>query len=157
MSVAVNEDKILVPKRKAPCATCDQVTYHANIADSWLCIVCGTSLYSRENETDPTSVALHGERLIHAMAGRYGLSYRVIEALKETGQAPASQIAKAAKASASAVRGVLQRLYEADLVIRYDSQGRHWTNLWALNRANPETMKVLAIVEPGPNEDPRPW
>ena len=155
MSVAINEDKILMPAKKALCGACREVTYHANVAGSWLCIICGRDLDSPE-----TVSALHADILVRAL-GRES-SWRVIEALRSLGEGRPYHISTKSGLSPTAVADTLRVLYEADLVKR-----RETTELvgpgelkpeWRLNRASPLMTKILAVLEEceWPKE-PRSW
>jgi len=142
LALVSSEDSVLVPCKKALCLTCREVTLHAHVGH-WYCNICGRDL---ENAPEPNPIPLSAELFIVAMG--YPLSWRLVAVLREKGQSRTYPISKAANSSHLVTSKALQRLYEAGIVLRFDpSKGKNSCPLWSLNRANPITQKILAVLE----------
>jgi hypothetical protein len=145
LELSVVEDRVLVPARRAPCAACRELTLHVDVAVHWLCLLCGRDLDSRPVKNVISTEALSTEILIHTMGQE--LSWSILEALNRICKARVFPISKAARTSPTAAKHALTRLFEANLVLRFDRPGKQYGSIWALNRANPVTAKVLEVIE----------
>lgn len=136
-------DSIMVPFRKALCLSCQEVTIHVHVGGHWHCNICDRDL---ENTPEPNPSRLSAELFILAMG--HPLSWRVLAALREKGRSRTYPISVVVKNSFGGTAGALQRLYEANLVLRFDPiSGKNSRPFWDLNRANPITQKILSLLE----------